>query len=118
MKTLQNLEAGDLIKNGRIELEIRDVIIKDKGEKTCYLLSQEDKRCAGGIYTAYELEKMGYAPYLTPEDKTEKLARTDLVTIQNWSGDSLIGSAFKINGKSYSAKEIIQALVNLDQVPF
>jgi hypothetical protein len=46
------------------------------------------------------------------------LDRTDTLNIENYLGDNMLGSAFKINGKAYSAKEILQALDNLDQVPF
>jgi len=124
MKNLQNLEAGDLITDGT---HFRRILARlgGEGELTTYAVSCKEQingeklKEAGANATAYEFSQCGYSPYILPEDKTEKLVeRTDTVKIENWSGDAMLGGAFKINGRSYSAKEIIQALDNLDQVPF
>ena len=78
MKTLQDLEAGDIITDGD---EFMKVIIKlgGEGELTCYLMSQSSNvvgvglKSADAAWTVYDLEENDWKFYETPEDKTEKL---------------------------------------------
>ena len=81
MKTLQNLEAGDLITDGIRFMNVM-VNLGGKDKMTCLLMSgmsskkdAADLKSVGAIWTAYNLEQLGFTLYLTPEDKTEELIR-------------------------------------------
>lgn len=91
VKTLENLEVGDLIKNSAKEVKVLAVIAEG-----VYLLSQKDNRRVGSIYSAYELGELGYTLYtppVTPEpEKTEreKLVEEYASKIYNdWPGVSV-----------------------------
>lgn len=60
MKTLQNLEEGDIVENKKCDWEKKILFVLKPG---LYVMSDIDSfEDAGSTYTAYELEQEGYEP--------------------------------------------------------
>jgi len=96
MKTLQNLDAGDLITDGTYYRRIL-ARLGGEGELTVYAVSYkalngsvdlDELKTGGDIMTAYELEETEYTPYLTPEDKypkTELFEKLAAIEHERWA---------------------------------
>jgi hypothetical protein len=73
VKTLENLEVGDVIKNCFNTLEVLAILAPNRAEKTCYLLSDRyGEYTTGSISLAGKLEKDGFTIYTPEPEKTDR----------------------------------------------